>query len=186
MPFSEEPIDELIQHLENFNPILRPLLSNNLSNLIGDWLLIYASNGTVITRPIAEMTKIFESSILVEKVWQVLAIEREKIAAENKALIKFPLLGEYQLSAEGVWQPKPDERIAKVTFNTFSGQATKFLGQSSWCLPELKIPVLEFLRNENLRIARGATGNLFVFVRSNSASAVSAQESSFMLLSLVR
>ncbi|NJK50810.1 hypothetical protein HC931_24265 [Candidatus Gracilibacteria bacterium] len=44
-------------------------------------------------------------------------------------------------------------------------------------LPELKIPVLEFLKNEamwktsyldrDMRIGRGVTGNLFVFRRSD-------------------
>ncbi|MCU0535345.1 MAG: PAP/fibrillin family protein [Hydrococcus sp. Prado102] len=46
-----------------------------------------------------------------------------------------------------------------------------------WSLPELKIPVLEFLKNEaiwktsyldrDMRIGRGATGNLFVFRKSD-------------------
>jgi hypothetical protein len=58
---------------------------------------------------------------------------------------------------------------------TFSVQATKPLGISIWSLPELKIPVLEFLKKEALwttsyldsqiRVGRGATGNLFVFRR---------------------
>jgi hypothetical protein len=175
LPFSEASIDFIIRQLENINPIPRPLLPDNLSNLIGEWLLVYASNGTVITRPIAEITSILGSSILVKKVWQILAIDRQKLTAENKALIELPLLGEYQLSAIGVWQPELDERTAKVTFNAFSGQATKFFGQPSWSLPELKIPVLEFFRNEalwitsyldeDMRIGRGATGNLFVFQR---------------------
>jgi hypothetical protein len=62
-----------------------------------------------------------------------------------------------------------------VTFDAFTVQATKFLGQPDWTLLELKIPVLEFLRNEALwitsyldedtRIGRGKTGNLFVFRR---------------------
>lgn len=62
-----------------------------------------------------------------------------------------------------------------VSFDAFTTQATKFLGQSDWTLPELKIPVLDFLRNEalwitsyldeDLRIGRGTTGNLFVFRR---------------------
>jgi hypothetical protein len=177
LPFSETSIDETIQQLEKINPIPRPLLSHNLSKLMGEWLLVYASNGTVVTRSIAEITNLFSSSILVKKIWQVLAIEHQKIAADNQVLIEFPLLGEYQLKAEGVWQPELDEQTAKVTFKAFSGQATKFFGRPSWSLPELKLPVLEFFRNEalwitsyldeDIRIGRGVTGNLFVFQRDN-------------------
>ncbi|MEM8828504.1 MAG: PAP/fibrillin family protein [Cyanobacteria bacterium P01_G01_bin.19] len=173
LPFSETLIDETIRQLEDINPISQPLSSNNFNLLIGDWQLIYASNGTVITRPIAEMTSFLGAAIEVIKIWQSLAVEDEEIRANNQALIDLPLIGEYQLSAEGVWRSQSDEQTAQVTFNAFTAQATKFLGQSDWSLPELKIPVLDFLRNEaiwitsyldeNTRIGRGATGNLFVF-----------------------
>ena len=175
LPFSEASIDEAISQLESVNPILQPLLPDNFPDLIGDWQLIYASNGTVITRPIAEFTNFLGSGIKVKKIWQSLFIDDGKITADNQAAIELTLLGEYKLSAEGVWQPKPDKQTATVTFNAFSVQSTKFLGQPNWTLPELKIPVLEFLRNEALwitsyldddtRIGRGATGNLFVFRR---------------------
>ena len=176
LPFSEASIDETIGRLENINPIPQPLHPDSFTSLLGDWQLIYASNGTVVTRPISEMTNTFGSAIAVKKVWQILASKNREITADNQALIELPLLGEYQLSAKGVWQPEPDERTAKVSFNAFSLQATKLLGQPRWSLPELTIPVLEFFRNEalwitsyldeNTRIGRGATGNLFVFRRS--------------------
>ena len=132
-------------------------------------------SGTVVTRPIAEITSFIGSGIKVKKIWQSLAVEDLKITANNQALIELPLLGEYKLSAEGVWQSELDQRAAKVSFNAFTAQATKLLAQSDWTLPELKIPVLDFLRNEALwitsyldedsRIGRGTTGNLFVFRR---------------------
>ena len=175
LPFSDTSIDETIQQLEDTNPIPQPLLPDNLSSLVGDWQLVYASNGTVVTRPIAEITSFLGSGIKVNKIWQSLAVEDLKITADNQALIELPLLGECKLSAEGIWRPELDQQAAKVTFNAFTAQATKFLGQSDWTLPELKIPVLEFLRNEALwitsyldedtRVGRGATGNLFVFCR---------------------
>lgn len=175
LPFSDTSIDETIRQLEDTNPISQPLLPDNLSSLVGDWQLIYASNGTVVTRPIAEITNFLGSGIKVKKIWQSLAIENSQIMADNQALIELPLLGEYKLSAEGIWQPEPDQQAAKVTFDAFTAQATKFLGQSDWTLPELKIPVLDILRNEalwstsyldeDMRSGRGATGNLFVFRR---------------------
>ena len=175
LPFSDTSIDETIQQLEDTNPISQPLLPDNLSSLVGDWQLVYASNGTVVTRPIAEITSFLGSGIKVKKIWQSLAVEELKIMADNQALIELPLLGEYKLSAEGIWRPELDQQAAKVTFNAFTARATKLFGQSDWTLPELKIPVLDFLRNEALwitsyldedtRVGRGATGNLFVFCR---------------------
>ena len=173
LPFSDTSIDETIQQLEDSNPIPQPLLPDNLSSLVGDWQLVYASNGTVITRPIAEITNFLGSGIKVNRIWQSLGIENNQIMAENQALIELPLLGEYKLSAEGIWRSQSDQRSAMVTFEAITTRATKFLGQSDWSLPELKIPVLKFLRNEALwitsyldedtRIGRGATGNSFVF-----------------------
>ena len=150
--------------------------------MVGDWQLVYASNRTVVTRPIAEITSFLGSGIKVKEIWQSLTVENSKIMADNQALIELTLLGEYKLSAEGIWRSfmlrfavQPDKQSAMVTFNAFTTQAVKFLGQSDWTLPELKIPVLDFLRNEalwiasyldeDMRIGRGATGNLFVFCR---------------------
>ena len=173
LPFSDISIDETIQQLEDTNPIPQPLSSDNLSSLVGDWQLVYASNGTVVTRPIAEMTNVLGTAIKVNKIWQSLTAENSQIKADNQALIELPLLGEYQLSAEGIWRSQPDKQSAMVSFDAFTARATKFLGQLDWSLPELKIPVLDFLRNEalwitsyldgDMRIGRGATDNLFVF-----------------------
>lgn len=175
LPFSEPHIDETIRELEKINPIEQPLSPDNFTSLIGEWQLIYASNGTVVTRQVAGVADILGSGIQVKKIWQSLVVDDGTIIANNQALIELFLLGEYQLGAEGIWQPKPDERTATVTFDFFSLQATKFLSQSDWTLPELQIPVLDILKNEAIwitsyldedtRIGRGATGNLFVFRR---------------------
>lgn len=175
LPFSTPHIDETIRELEDVNPILRSLSPEHLTTLAGEWQLIYASNGTVVTRPLADITNIFGSGIKVKKIWQSINNFNREIIASNQALIEFYLLGEYYLSAEGTWQPQPDEKTAIATFDLFSLQATKFVSQPDWTLPELQIPVLEFMRNqaiwitsyldEDTRIGRGATGNLFVFHR---------------------
>lgn len=175
LPFSEELIDETIRQLETVSPITQPLSPNHIPTLIGDWQLIYASNGTVVTRPIAEIVSILRTGIQVKRIWQSLNSLSGEIRANNQASIALPLMGEYKLGAEGVWQAATDARTAKVKFNAFTAQATSFLGQSDWTLPELTIPVLDFLQNEAIwitsyldedtRIGRGATGNLFVFRR---------------------
>ncbi|MFB2976482.1 PAP/fibrillin family protein [Microseira sp. BLCC-F43] len=175
-PSPAQPIDQIVQQLESLNPIPHPLSPKHLPSLIGDWQLVYASNGTVVTRAIASTPNML-GGIQIKQVWQSLVTgEPGKINASNGALIDLPLLGEWQLQADGTWNWGEDDQIAKVTFGTFYIRATKPFGSSSWNLPELKIPVLEFLRKEALwttsyldaeiRIGRGATGNLFVFRRA--------------------
>lgn len=175
-PSKEASIDEIAQHLEDINPTPRPFQSAHLPSLLGDWQLVYASNGTVVTREVASITQNFGRVIKIIKVWQSLAANGNgKIAAGNHALLELPLLGEWQLSAQGDWTWNTDEQTAKVAFSAFSLGATELFGQSGWSVPELTIPVLEILRNEALwltsyldqeiRIGRGATGNLFVFRR---------------------
>lgn len=174
-PSPDESTDRIVQQLENLNPIDRPLNVNHLSSLIGNWQLIYASRGTVVTRKLGSLREI-GGGIRIKRVWQSLATsDSKKISAANCAEFDLPLFGEWRLQADGVWIWGADEQVAKVTFAAFSVQATKPLGMSNWRLPELKIPVLEFMRNEALwttsyldaeiRVGRGATGNLFVFRR---------------------
>jgi hypothetical protein len=174
-PSNGEPIDEIVRQLESLNPIPRPLHLNHLPSLLGNWQLVYASKGTVVTRQLASIPD-FGGTINIKRVWQSLvAGGTGKISASNGAFLDLPLVGECRLQADGVWTWGADEQMAKVTFDSFSMQATKPFGMESWSFPELKIPVLEFLRNEaewttsyldqEIRVGRGATGNLFVFRR---------------------
>ena len=176
-PSKGESLDEIVQQLEEINPISHPLHPDHLPALIGDWQLIYASRGTVVTRSFASFPDWAE--IRIKHVWQsLIAGGNRKISASNGALLDLPLLGEWQLQASGVWTWDTDKQVAKVSFDTFSLQATKPFGLSSFRSPELKIPVLELLQNEALwitsyldqeiRVGRGATGNLFVFRREST------------------
>ncbi|MBC1225173.1 PAP fibrillin [Nostoc sp. UCD121] len=175
-PSSDELIDQLVQQLEDISPILQPLQPNDLPSLLGNWQLVYASAGTVVTRQIASIPD-FLGGIKIKRVWQRLASVNNirKISASNSAQVELPILGEWQLQANGHWKWDTDEKTATVSFNSFSIQATKPFGLSNWSFPELKIPVLEFLQREALwitsyldqeiRVGRGVTGNLFVFRR---------------------
>ena len=175
-PFSETPIDEIILRIEKFNPTVRPLSSENFSFLLGEWLLLYASNGIVVTRGVNSITDSLKKIIHIKKIWQTLSMNKNgNIVAYNNALIDFPILGESKLNVEGVWQPDLNECNAQVSFQAFSIQTTQLFGQLGWSLPEVKIPILDFLRkealwitsylDEDMRIGRGVTGNLFVFRR---------------------
>ncbi|MBD2512740.1 PAP fibrillin [Nostoc muscorum FACHB-395] len=182
-PTSDELIDKLVQQLEGISPIPQPLQPNYLASLLGDWQLVYASNGTIVTRQIASIPD-FLGVIKIKRVWQTLASDSNtrKISASNSAQLELPILGEWQLQANGHWKwgTDTDEKTATVSFNSFSIQATKPFGLSNWSFPELKIPVLEFLQKEALwitsyldqeiRVGRGATDNLFVFRRDVTPS----------------
>ncbi|WP_375514771.1 PAP/fibrillin family protein [uncultured Nostoc sp.] len=177
-PTSDELIDQLIQQLEGISPIPQPLQPNYLPSLLGNWQLVYASSGTIVTRQIASIPD-FMGVIKIKRVWQTLASESNtrKISASNSAQLELPIFGEWQLQANGHWKwgTGTDEKTATVSFNSFSIQGTKPFALSNWSFPELKIPVLEFLQKEALwitsyldqeiRVGRGATNNLFVFRR---------------------
>lgn len=173
LPSENKSVDEIIRQLEAINPISQPHQCNNLPYLFGQWRLVYASSGTVVTRWLASFP-LYEASLKIKHIWQTLtAGTTEKIMAENCAIVNFLLIGECKVCADGVWTCDNDGKSAKVAFSAFSFQVTKLFEQQNWILPEFKVPVLEFLRNEaqwetsyldrDLRVGRGVTGNLFVF-----------------------
>ena len=182
-PTSDELIDQLVQQLECISPIPQPFQRNYLPCLLGNWQLVYASSGTIVTRQIALIPD-FLGVIKIKRVWQTLASNSDtrKISASNSAQLELPILGEWQLQANGHWKwgTGTDERTATVSFNSFSIQGTKPFALSNWSFPELKIPVLEFLQkealwitsylDEEIRVGRGATNNLFVFRRDVTSS----------------
>lgn len=174
-PSVNESIDEIVQQLEKTNPIRQPLQPDYRPDLLGKWQLIYASRGTVVTRRVASLPN-WAEAIKIERVWQELAAkDHNKIAAVNAAIIDLPWFGKWQLQANGIWIWDAPEQLAKVSFSSFSVQAKQPFGWHDWNWPQLTIPVLEWLRSEALwitsyldqeiRIGRGATGNLFVFRR---------------------
>ena len=174
-PSSYESIDELVQFLEKITPIPQPLKPDSLSYLVGEWDLVYASRGTVVTRQVASISN-WGEFIKIERVWQKLAIDsNNRIAASNAATLNLSLLGKWQIQANGIWSWKVPEQVAEVSFSSFSIQAKQPFSWSSWSFPELTNPVLEWMRSQaiwmtsyldsDIRVGRGATGNLFVFRR---------------------
>lgn len=175
LPSHHPDIDNLITDLEAVTPIPQPLMAANLPTLLGTWELIYASQGTVVTRRIDGMMNL---PIGIRRVWQRLTHtpqSKAPIAAENGAVLSLPLVGEFTAIAQGIWQPYEEAESANVSFGALSLQPTRVLGMAGWRLPKITLPVLEFLRqdalwitsylDEDLRVGRGVTGNLFVFRR---------------------
>lgn len=174
LPSSHPDIDQLIYDLEALTPIAQPLQPDHWPTLLGTWELIYASQGTVVTRRIPTLWP-----VAIRRVWQRLTQASQTsapIAAENGAVVNLPLVGELTAIAQGLWQPYEEAESASVSFGAFSLQPTRLLGISGLHLPKLTLPIFEALRREalwitsylddDLRIGRGATGNLFVFQRT--------------------
>lgn len=176
LPSDEAAIEPLIVQLESLSPTAAPLAVEQRQTLLGSWQLIYASRGTVVTRRLPSLVPGFVSFTL-ERVWQELsASSNQTVAAENGAVLSIPLLGQVRLCAHGFWRWEVQEPYtAQVSFSNFSLQLQKPLGLLDWSLPNLTVPVLEFLRrealwttsylDEDLRLGRGASGNRFVFKR---------------------
>lgn len=175
-PSEAGAIDQLIVQLEQLNPTLNPLHPDSLAQLLGRWELIYASRGTVVTRSLEPFSiGLGATGITIQQIWQTLTSHQTvAIAVENGADLEIPWFGRWQLRAEGKWCWQEGEgQVAAVTFDAFAIQARQAFGQPQWQLPELNIPIFEFLQREagwrtsyldaELRIGRGATGNLFVF-----------------------
>lgn len=173
LPAPDPTVDQLIRDLEGLTPITHPLREANWPTLLGTWELVYASQGTVVTRRIDSRLP-----VKIQRVWQRLSRAEgtsPPIATENGAVLALPVVGELTAVAQGTWQPYEEGESANVSFGAVSLQATRLLGLAGLHLPKLTVPVLEFLRrealwitsylDEDLRIGRGATGNLFVFCR---------------------
>lgn len=178
LPSEHPDIDRLIRNLEDLTPIQAPLSDPYLPKLLGSWKLVYASQGTVVTRQVSEPGRFVP--IQIQRVWQRLNLTKNvkaPIESENGAVLSIPLLGEFTAIAKGIWQPYEEAESASVSFGDVSLQPTRILGISGLNLPKLTIPVLDFLRrealwitsylDEDLRFGRGATGNLFVFRRDS-------------------
>lgn len=170
-PHTKAPINHLIATLEPQTPIPNPLHPSQRSHLLGTWQLIYASQGTVVTRRMTAP----QYPVTIRRIWQTLTLTAaQTLAADNGAHLQLPLVGTWQLRAEGTWQPTPDDRTAQVQFHTLGLQSPPLLpglDRPHW--PELRLPLGLFpsrsalwitsYLDEDLRLGRGTTGNLFVF-----------------------
>jgi hypothetical protein len=175
LPQEHPAIDQIICELESLTPINHPLRQEHRPLLFGSWALVYASRGTVVTRRINRQLPM---PVGIRRIWQRLAGPEETgtaITSENGAVLSLPFLGELTATAQGIWQPFEEGESAQVSFGAFTVQATRLLGIAGLHLPQITVPILDFLRQEalwitsylddDLRFGRGVTGNLFVFRR---------------------
>ncbi|MGA1625970.1 MAG: hypothetical protein ACO4AJ_10175, partial [Prochlorothrix sp.] len=122
-PQLKRPINGQVQALIAQNPTSFPLSPQNYSLLWGTWDLIYASQGTVVTRRLGQVQDVDSSAstapVTLGRIWQVLSPldvaetdRRERVdadrlfpvlRAENGAILQVPVLGEVKLCARGEW-----------------------------------------------------------------------------------
>ncbi|MBE9137487.1 PAP fibrillin [Nodosilinea sp. LEGE 07088] len=175
LPHEHPDIDQMICELESLTPINQPLRQEYRPLLFGSWALVYASRGTVVTRRI---NLPLPMPVGIRRIWQRLAGPEETgtaITSENGAVLSLPFVGELTATAQGIWQPFEEGESAQVSFGALTVQATRLLGIAGLHLPQITVPILDFLRQEalwitsylddDLRFGRGVTGNLFVFRR---------------------
>ncbi|MGA1262690.1 MAG: PAP/fibrillin family protein [Prochlorothrix sp.] len=194
-PSLKEPINQQVQALTAQNPTPNPLESANIAQLIGTWELIYASQGTVVTRRLGQsQAREVKSPVTLQRIWQVLRAgeageeqrgpEGQGLQAENGAQLAVPVVGVVQLRALGTWtiakaDRTPNPNTAQVAFQRFGVQGLA-LGPWQGQGPELLLSVLPVLQrsalwrvvylDEDLYIGEGKTGNRFVFSRSSQES----------------
>lgn len=170
LPEENSSLNAMVQQLEALNPTPAPLAIENWALLLGNWQLVYATRGTVVTRRLP-------GGIAIDAIWQRLdGSSATTLAVTNGATLQIPLLGQLQLQAQGQWRWQGETQTATVAFDAFALGMSRLLYQADWQLPVLKLPVLEAFRREaswqtsyldaDLRVGRGATGNGFVLVRS--------------------
>ncbi|MGB5973470.1 MAG: PAP/fibrillin family protein, partial [Nodosilinea sp.] len=126
LPAEHPAIDQIICELESLNPIDQPLQREHWPLLLGSWALVYASQGTVVTRRFSRQMPL---PINIKRVWQRLTNPEAAvngvsgaIATENGAVLSLPF-GELTATAQGVWQPYEEGESARVSFGAFTVQA---------------------------------------------------------------
>ena len=113
LPTQKAAMDTIVRQLESLNPTPEPLALSQRALLLGDWSLIYASRGTVVTRRLV-------GGISINAIWQRLDSAGERaIAATNGAELELPVIGKIQLQAEGLWRWQGETQTATVSLDIF-------------------------------------------------------------------
>ncbi|KAG2498285.1 hypothetical protein HYH03_003546 [Edaphochlamys debaryana] len=188
-------IDKLLHRLEALTPAPMPLawaetpggLPRVAPVLLGDWELVYASNGTVVTRTGLAQLLLSASQLPgvgISDITQSLSLnDKGNLVASNSAVFGFGPLGGWRVGIEGVWRDSGDGKTARVLFDQVSVKPVSALGLPvpSW-LPAATLNsgglggggsgenrsgadwVTTFV-DRDLRVGRGKTGNTFLFRR---------------------
>ncbi|KAL6752588.1 hypothetical protein V8C86DRAFT_2751769 [Haematococcus lacustris] len=149
--------------------------------LLGCWRLLYASNGTAVTRTGLAQALISASTALpgvgIQSIRQTLSLNATGgVVTSNEAEFGLGPFGVWRVGIDGSWQELEDGRSAKVAFERFRVKPVGFFNlQLPDALPQVLIGLGEgsaarsgadwatTYLDDDLRVGQGRSGNLFVF-----------------------
>lgn len=173
LPYEDKATDDLILELEENNPNELPFQADSLHLLLGKWKLIYAPKGTIVTTQFKSFPK-----VKIEDITQTLSssTKNNQILIENRGIFNLPWLGNWDLTATGTWDYEPNTQVGLIKFDNFIFSGSNILGMSNCKIKSLEMPIsfispeakwITSYLDDELRIGRGTTGNLFVFAKEN-------------------
>ena len=191
----DEPVREsIVRDILDMESTYEPESAAPTTPLEGRWALRFASNGTVVTRPLAaagsalsRASDVSSSSlppgVTIEDIVQTISATPTTTRVTNEATVSVGPIS-FRIVAEGPWEvspsassPSSSESESKLYFDEARFQVLGVFGTSteSWPqLPSLPIPFGDMNKaswtttylDERVRVQRANTsGNLFVFER---------------------
>ncbi|EFJ50822.1 hypothetical protein VOLCADRAFT_120517 [Volvox carteri f. nagariensis] len=192
-PRAKSEIDKVLHRLEALTPAPEPLLWQQQPGgtpgisplLLGEWELLYASNGILVTRTApAELLRLASRlpGVGLSDITQTLALnEADALVASNSAVLGFGPMGSWKVGIEGIWRDSGDGKTARVLFDQVSIKPVSAMGLAapSW-LPPLRLAsggssgpgevragaswTTTFV-DRDTRVGRGRDGEAFLFRR---------------------
>ncbi|KAI3429815.1 hypothetical protein D9Q98_010128 [Chlorella vulgaris] len=168
-------IDSSIAQLEAATPTPSPLQPPS-GRLLADWKLVYASDGTYVTRTAAAQALVAVSKLPgvgVADIQQSLSesTASSQLQTSNSAYFGLGPLGDWEVCINGVWDVQ-DGTLARVSFTGFTLQLRGLLGiiklprMAKVTVPIQNSRTADFYTtylSDEVRIARGKSRNMFVF-----------------------
>eukprot|EP00798_Chlamydomonas_sp_ICE-L_P015219 gene15219-21298_t len=201
-----EQLDRLIEQLEGISPTDKPLnvavdaarmaTVNPVQprtpmpdpDLIGEWKLVYTSDGRVSSGDEGSAQNIFAQVVQLadsipgfgmENVVQRLSVDPQTpgiVKTESSTVFSFGPLGSWQVRVEGSWRDQGGGMCASSSFETFSVRPVSILGVPFDNFPEVSAPVPKLLMfqssscttylDKDTRVSRDSDGSLSLFKKT--------------------
>ncbi|GIL70399.1 hypothetical protein Vretimale_3589 [Volvox reticuliferus] len=192
-PQAKSEIDKVLHRLEALTQAPEPLIWHQQPGgilgvsplLLGEWELVYASNGILVTRTApAELVRTASRlpGVGISDITQTLSLNQSgAVVANNSAVLGFGPLGSWQLGIQGVWRDSGDGKTARVLFDQVSVKPVAAMGLAvpSW-MPPLQLATggtagpgesrvgaswTTTFVDRDMRVGRGRDGEAFLFRR---------------------
>lgn len=183
-------IDALLDQLQRHPEAGIPSGGQLDSLVLGEWDMVYASNGTAVTRtPLASslvaMGRLLPGAGLSDIRQTLSACDQGAIAASNEVLLGLGPLGSWRVGVAGKWLSQAEGDCVRVVFESLNLKLVGLMGLTlpEW-MPQVPINVgragqenraganwVTTYVDQDMRLGKGkATGNLFLFFRKQSSS----------------